>query len=102
MSQYQGNIISDQQTSVFDRTNTVLHRLKSQTPAYNVNRRKIKKIQARVKNKVSYAYKERFTGIYNEMNRNGNLKRENSWEKFINPDRVGVENYMQRALNSEF
>ena len=35
------------------------------------------------------------------MKRTGQLKKENSWEKFINPDKIGIDNYMQHALNSD-
>ena len=77
-----------------DRTNHVLHRMKIQTPMYNVNKARLNAIKRNSKNKVSYAYKERFTGIYDEMKKTGRLKRENSWNKFVNPDKIGIDNYM--------
>ena len=65
MQQYQGNRTGEQPQSVFDRTNHVLHMLKRLTPATNVNQKIVNQIKAETKDKVSYAYKERFSGVYN-------------------------------------
>ena len=77
-----------------DRTGYLLKQLRSQTPATNVNLSKVKFIQSQAKDKVGYAYKERFCGVYEEKKRKGLLKKENSWEKFINPIRLGIDNTM--------
>ena len=86
---------------VIDRTNQILKRLQMQTPGVDANLGMVKSIQQQARNKVSYAYKERYCGIYEERKRNGQLKRENSWDKFVNPDKIGLDNYMQHALNTE-
>ena len=72
-----------------------------QTPDINVNVDKLRRIATHSKNKVSYPYKERYCGIYEDKKRNGELERENSWEKFVNPVKVGLNNHLQQAYNSE-
>lgn len=79
---------------VIDRPNQILKRLKMQTPGTNVNARKLRRIQQEAKNKVSYPYKDRFCGIYEEKKRTGTLKKDDSWAKFVNPDKMGLNNYM--------
>jgi len=85
-----------------DRTQHILKCLKDKTPGMtDINRGKIRRINHQAQNKVAYAYKERFCGIYEDRKRAGQLTRENSWEKFVNPAKVGINNYIQHALNSE-
>ena len=38
--------------------------------------------------------------MYAELKRAGKIKREDSWEKFVNPLKIGIDNHMQKALNS--
>lgn len=72
-----------------------------QTPGQSVNQNKIKRIQQQARNKVAYAYKERYCGIYEEKKRTGQLKKDNSWDKFVNPTKMGLNNCIQHALNTE-
>ena len=79
----------------------MLKQLKSITPSeINVNSSKLRKIANRTEDKVSYVYKNKFSGIYTELKRAGKIKREDSWEKFVNPDKLGIDNYLQKALNT--
>ena len=64
------------------------------TPQEGVNAERIQQINQQAKSKITYAYKERFNGVYEEKKRLGQIKRENSWERFINPDHVGLNNTM--------
>ena len=64
------------------------------TPGADVNLRKVRQIQKAAVDKVSYAYKERFAGIYEEKRRKGEIKRENSWDRFVNPEKIGINNYI--------
>lgn len=84
-----------------DRTNQMLKRLQMQTPEININRDQLRRIAHQSKNKVSYPYKERYCGIYEDKKRNGELERKNSWEDFVNPVKVGLNNHLQQAYNSE-
>ena len=60
----------------------------------------LKNISDQAENKVSYTYKKRFCGLYTEMQRTGKIKREDSWEKFVNPNKIGLDNHLQKAYNS--
>ena len=71
--------ISTASTGTIDRPKQILKRLRMQTPADNVNRPKLHSIKREAQNKVSYPYKDRFCGIYEEKKRTGQLKREDSW-----------------------
>ena len=85
----------------FDRTQYLLKRLRTVTPqVVNVNRSKLQEIAAKTEDKVSYVYKNKFCGIYTELQRAGKLKKDDSWDKFVNPDKIGMDNHMQKALNS--
>ena len=85
-----------------DRTGYLIKQLRGQTPAVDVNIGTVQQIRARAKTKVDYAYKERFCGVYDERRRQGLLKKENSWEKFVNPVKLGLNNTIQHALNSDY
>ena len=51
-----------------DRTNYVLKQLKSVTPhVTNVNKKVLNDISDQAEDKVSYAYKKAFCGLYTEM-----------------------------------
>ena len=89
-----------QKGTSLDRTNTVLKRLKTVTPSIDINRPKLHAIAGNAEDKVSYVYKKKFCGIYTELRRAGKLKREDSWDKFVNPDKIGIDNYMQKALHT--
>ena len=60
----------------------------------NPNQSQLKNIAHNAEDKVSYPYKQQFSGIYTEMKRNGKLKREDSFQKFINPAKLGIDNHM--------
>ena len=51
-------------------------------------------ISDQAENKVSYPYKKKFCGLYTEMERTGKIKREDSWEKFVNPNKIGLDNHL--------
>ena len=51
-------------------------------------------ISDQAENKVSYTYKKKFCGLYTEMQRTGKIKREDSWEKFVNPSKIGLDNHL--------
>jgi len=42
-------------------------RIKNKTPEFNVNVRKLRQIRQKAKSKVSYAYKEKFNGVYDDI-----------------------------------
>ena len=78
-----------------DRTNYVLKQLKSVTPhVTNVNKKVLNDISDQAEDKVSYAYKKAFCGLYTEMQRTGKIKRDDSWEKFVNPNKIGLDNHL--------
>ena len=81
-------------SQVIDRTNKLLRRLQMQTPEVGMNQSKVKRIQQQASNKVAYTYKERFCGVYEEQKRTGQLKRDNSWDKFVNPNKMGLNNHL--------
>lgn len=95
-------LIKSNETSI-DRTKIMLRRLSMQTPEKtNINQNLLRSITSNSKSKVSYAYKERFCGIYEDKRRNGKLTKENSFDKFVNPTgeiKVGYENHLQQAHN---
>ena len=88
-------------SSKIDRTGYILQSLKKSTPATNVNLQKVKQIKSQAKSKVAYAYKERYSGVYEDRMRKGLLKKENSMEKFLEPTQLGMNNPIQHALHSE-
>ena len=84
-----------------DRTNYVLKQLKSVKPQVtNFNKKVLNDISDKAENKVSYVYKKQFCGLYTEMQRTGKIKRDDSWEKFVNPNKIGLDNHLQKAYNT--
>ena len=83
--QYKKEIHNDQNSAI-DRSNMVLKLLKLQAPKkMNPNQQILNNMKTKAKDKVSYAYKERFCGIYEDRKRNGLIEKEDSFEKFYNP-----------------
>ena len=74
-----------------DQRTHIQKNLKMQTPAVNINARKVKQINKEAHDKISYTYKERYCGLYEEKRRQGLLKRADSWEEFVGTERVTVK-----------
>lgn len=86
-----------------DRTRYILKQLKRKTPSQSVNLQRVQEIKSQAKSKVDYVYRERFNGIYEERKRKGQLKREDSWKNFVEPDvGVGMNNPLQHAYNTDY
>ena len=50
---------------------------------------------------MDYAYKKRFSGVYEDRKQRGLLKKYDSNEKFLDPTSLGINNTLQRALQTE-
>ena len=87
-----GQMDGDNASSYIDRTGYILQSLKKSTPNTSLNSTQIKRIKQQAKSKVSYAYKERYSGVYEDRKRRGMLKRNDSYETFVNPPQIGLNN----------
>ena len=96
-----GQMDGDNASSYIDRTGYILQSLKKSTPNTSLNSTQIKRIKQQAKSKVSYAYKERYSGVYEDRKRRGMLKRNDSYETFVNPPQIGLNNSIQHALHTE-
>lgn len=82
-----------------DERQNILKQIKTETPRFNCNRQKIIEIIKNAKNKIDYPYKGKFNSLYDELVKTGRIVREDSWTRFIMPEKVGPYNHIQKALH---
>jgi len=79
----------------------LLRSMKTQTPReldMHRNGKTITEIKTKAVSRVAMI-KDRFRSLHEEMVKQGKIKREDSWKRFIMPEKMCPNNHMQRALN---